>query len=69
MANRIAELAAKGMVFDDPPDQQVVDRINALSDADYTVLRDNITSQLSTPPQGPTLYYKKGGFQLRSFEK
>lgn len=68
MADRIAELQAAGMVFDDPPSQQIVERINKLSETDFATLL-SITPQLSVPKTGPTLRYQNSGFQFRAFEK
>lgn len=68
MADRIAELTAAGMVFDNPPSSEVVNRINNLDPSDYAVLL-KMTPQLSTPQTGPTLRYQNGGFQFRSVEK
>ena len=68
MADRIAQLQDAGMVFDDPPSQQIVERINKLSDSDFATLL-SITPKLSVPRTGPTLRYQNSGFQFRSFEK
>jgi len=66
MANgRLQALKDAGMHFDDPPNDKVIARIDALTDDEFASLLAT-TSRLSTPQTGPTLEYLNGGFQVRS---